>query len=156
MLTNQSSQLWVTSSNLLQDRLEHLRILLDDLSQLLELRVISEEIEVAKSSAGGASCACTSSSSSKQVSRSTYSGTTTGTTSLSSLGSLLEEVDGLITTFSAWIWGGNCGSCGGGSSSGSSGGLSLFLLEVLGDALVDTLTDVNNIRRFDLQSKGTQ
>jgi hypothetical protein len=34
--------------------------------------------------------------------------------------------------------------------------LSLFLLEVLGDALVDTLTDVNNIRRFDLQSKGTQ
>ena len=100
MLTNQSSQLWVTSSNLLQDGLEHLRILLDDLSQLLELRVISEEIEVAKSCAGGTACTCASSGSSKQVSSSTCSSTTTGTTSLSSLGGLLEEVDGLITTFS--------------------------------------------------------
>lgn len=46
MLSNESSQLWISSTDLLQDRLEHLGILLNNLSELLELWVVSQEIEI--------------------------------------------------------------------------------------------------------------
>jgi hypothetical protein len=42
-------ELWVAGTDLLEDWLEHLRLLLDDLSQLLELWVISQEVEIATS-----------------------------------------------------------------------------------------------------------
>jgi hypothetical protein len=46
MLADQLGELGVASANLLQDWLEHLWLLLDNLSQLLELRVISEKVEI--------------------------------------------------------------------------------------------------------------
>lgn len=42
------SQLGVASAELLQDRLQHLGLLLNNLSELLELSVVSEEVEVAQ------------------------------------------------------------------------------------------------------------
>jgi hypothetical protein len=47
ILPDQCSKLWVPSADLLQDRFEHLRLLLHNLTQLLELRIISEEIKIA-------------------------------------------------------------------------------------------------------------
>jgi hypothetical protein len=41
MLSDELGQLRISSTDLLQDRLEHLRVLLHDLSKLLELGVIS-------------------------------------------------------------------------------------------------------------------
>ena len=47
---DQLCQLWVTSSNTLQDWLEHLWLLLNDLSQLLKLWVVAKPIQVTKTS----------------------------------------------------------------------------------------------------------
>jgi hypothetical protein len=41
VLSYERSKLWISSADLLQNRLEHLRVLLYNLSELLELRVIS-------------------------------------------------------------------------------------------------------------------
>jgi hypothetical protein len=65
---NHLSQLGVTLTNLLQDRLEHLGLLLYDLSQLLELWVVAQKvkaigIERTSTSTGGASRARSSSTS---------------------------------------------------------------------------------------------
>lgn len=49
ILTDKLSELRVSGTELLKDRLKHLRLLLDDLSQLLELRVVTKEIEVSES-----------------------------------------------------------------------------------------------------------
>jgi hypothetical protein len=125
MLTDQSSQLWVTSSNLLKDWLKHLRILLNDLAELLKLRVVSEEVEIAQSSTGS-TCTCSCSSSS----------TTSTASSLCSLSSLLEKIYRLITTFSCWLLGGGNGGNGG------CGGRSLSFPNVLGDTLRAVLAHV--------------
>lgn len=45
---NQLGQLRVAGTELLQDGLEHLRLLLHHLAQLLELGVVAEEVEVAQ------------------------------------------------------------------------------------------------------------
>jgi hypothetical protein len=45
---NQLRQLRVASAELLQDRLQHLRLLLNNLAELLKLGVVSEEVEVAQ------------------------------------------------------------------------------------------------------------
>lgn len=50
VLGNQLSQLRVASAKLLQDGLEHLWLLLDHLAELLELRVVPEELQVAHAS----------------------------------------------------------------------------------------------------------
>lgn len=49
VLGYQLGQLRVASSKLLQDRLQHLRLLLDNLAKLLELGVVSQEIQVTES-----------------------------------------------------------------------------------------------------------
>jgi hypothetical protein len=48
--SDQLSERRVTGAKLLQDWLEHLRLLLNDLSKLLELRVVAKEVKIAKPS----------------------------------------------------------------------------------------------------------
>jgi hypothetical protein len=62
VLPNELSQLWVASADLLEDRLKHLGLLLDDLSELLELWVISQEVEVTQTTSSGSSPSTSSSS----------------------------------------------------------------------------------------------
>jgi hypothetical protein len=131
MLSDQLCQLWVASADLLKDWLEHLWLLLDDLAELLELGVITEEIKVAKSTSACSGCCC--SSGSEKISCSSTSGCTAA--SCTSLSCGLEKIDWLLTTFST------CGSRRSGgrrtpSLTTSSGcGLSLFLLQTFWDAL---------------------
>ncbi len=47
VLGDQLGKLRVASAQLLQDRLEHLGLLLDNLAELLELGVVPQEVEVA-------------------------------------------------------------------------------------------------------------
>lgn len=104
VLCDHLGELRVTSSELLQDRLQHLGLFLYELTHLLELGVVTEEIEVAETSS---------------LSTSSLS-TTTGTTSTSAvadLGSKIEKVD-LVVIVTAGSSGGS-GLGGGGSSSGS-------------------------------------
>lgn len=49
VLGYQLGELGVACTKLLQDRLQHLRLLLDDLAKLLELGVVSQEVQVAES-----------------------------------------------------------------------------------------------------------
>lgn len=85
------SQLWITSGNLLENRLKHCWLLLNHLAKLLELGVISEKVKISKttcSTSGDISTEQTSRSSSTCTS--TSSTTTAGSTSCSSCG--LEEI----------------------------------------------------------------
>ena len=68
VLGNHLGELRVASSNLLENGLEHLRLLLNDLAQLLELRVVAQEIKSVGTSGttsktGCGSCAGASASS---------------------------------------------------------------------------------------------
>jgi hypothetical protein len=82
VLSNNLSNLGVASGNLLQDGLEHLGLLLYQLTELLEVRVAAKEIQV---------CITTS--------RTTgTSGSSTTTTTLTSLGSSLEHVERFVAT----------------------------------------------------------
>jgi hypothetical protein len=47
VLTNHRGDLGVACGDLLQDGLEHVRLLLDELAELLEVGVVAQEIEVA-------------------------------------------------------------------------------------------------------------
>jgi hypothetical protein len=124
MLSDQLCQLWVTSADLLEDRLEHLGLLLHDLAELLELGVVAEEVEVAQSTTG--CCCCGSCSScSEEISCSSTSGCTAS--SSTGCGCGLEKIDGFFTTFTTFR-----SKCSGGWRCGLStsrrGSLSLFLL----------------------------
>ena len=55
MLLNQLRQLGVTGVDLLQDGLEHLRLLLHDRSQLLELRIVTQKGQAILTERGSAS-----------------------------------------------------------------------------------------------------
>lgn len=117
-MTNELCDLRVTGRDLLKNGLEHLRLLLNELAQLLEMRVIPEEIEVRK--------------------RFTASASTTGTgtsTFVTSLGSSFKQIDGLIfgASSSGASWGAFSGGCSGGLGGG--GSLLLLLLDVFGDTL---------------------
>ena len=48
VITDELSQLGVSGAKLLEDGLQHLGLLLDNLPQLLELSVVSEEVEIAE------------------------------------------------------------------------------------------------------------
>lgn len=117
VLTNQLSQLWITCSDLLQDGFEHLRLLLHQLSQLLEMRIVAEEIEIAQ-------CASISSTSTSSCS---------ATCSAACLGCCFEQIYWLITCG----FRGSCGSgCGGRwRRGGGCASLSVFLLGTLGYTL---------------------
>lgn len=117
-MTNELCDLRVTGRNLLKNGLEHLRLLLNELAQLLEMGVIPEEIEVRKCFTASAS--------------------TTGTrpsTFVTGLSGSFKQIDGLI--FAASGSRGSRGTFSGGCSGGlgGGGGLLLLLLDVFGDTL---------------------
>lgn len=130
---NQLRQLRVARTELLENGLEHLRLLLDDLTQLLELRVVSEELQVSEIAAASTD----GSGSSSRGRRSSSSGTATATATASATTSLLcceiEEIDAAVVASSSC----GCFSRLGCGSLGSSGGLALLLLLLhrFGDAL---------------------
>ena len=122
VLSDNLGDLGVASRNLLQDGLQHVGLLLHKLTELLEVRVVAEEVQVGKV---GTTCARSS----------TGTGTTTSTATLAGLGSSLKQVDRLLATR---------------ASSGSSWSrrsrrsgalltllllLLLFLLNIIGDTL---------------------
>lgn len=87
-------QLGVSGSDLLQDRLKHLRLQLYNLSQLLKLWVVTQEIQAIAAKRRTGSCSSTGASST----------TTTTSASLSSLCSGFKEIYRLVAS---------SGSCGG-------------------------------------------
>jgi hypothetical protein len=122
ILTDKLSELRISSTELLKDWLKHLRLLLDDLAQLLELGIVAKEIEVAKpglflfpgcgsGNSGSGSCVGTSS-------RATTCSTTT------MLRRQIEEVNVAVVIIPA------CSRSSGGLG-GRSRGLSLLLLLLL-------------------------
>jgi hypothetical protein len=120
VLTNQLSQLWVAGSDLLQDGFEHLRLLLHQLSQLLEMRVVAKEIEIAQ----GTSIPSTSS---------TCCSATCSTTSLCCC---FEKIYWLLASGFRRSCGGSDSRCNGCWRRGGSGAsLSLFLLVIFWDTL---------------------
>ena len=85
VVCNQLGQLWVASSDLLQNGFKHLWLLLYDLSQLLELWIVTQEIQtIAAQGCTGASRSCTG------ASRASCPSTTSPT--LSGLSSSLEQI----------------------------------------------------------------
>lgn len=164
VLRNKLGQLGVTSTELLQDRLEHLGLLLDNLAELLELGIVAEEVEVTKTlasarttcccrSGGGCCCTCAST---------TASATGTDSTTTSLLRGEVEQVDTVVVFVTLGNSSGNSGSCGfvgrGIASGGSSSGrclcrlsrLGWLLLQVVGntlDRLVHMLYSSNLISR---------
>jgi hypothetical protein len=82
--------LGVPGAELLENRLKHLRLLLDNLTKLLELSVISEEIQIAEVSTSTLPCSCRSGGGSS--SSSTSSASTTGPAGTTPLGSEVEKV----------------------------------------------------------------
>ena len=118
VLRDELRELRVARAELLQDGLEHLRLLLHHLAELLELRVIPEEVEVAETCGGpgtrGGGGGATRLS-------------TASTTAL--LGSKVEEVDVALLTASAR------GGCAAGGRRGCGSRSAPLLLDVLGDAL---------------------
>lgn len=128
VLGNQLSELGVAGTELLQDRLEHLGLLLDNLAKLLELCVVPEELQVAHASLPGGS------------SRSGSSGGSTATKRVSTAATatlLSGEVEQVHATLVLTTSGGR----GGRDRSATSGRLSsrsrgaLLLLDVVGDTL---------------------
>jgi hypothetical protein len=89
MLSDKLGELWVSSTDLLQDGLQHLRVLLHDLSELLELRIISQEVKVSQSTGWSASRP----SASKGIASSSSPTRSTTTSTGSSLGCRLKQVN---------------------------------------------------------------
>lgn len=129
VLSNELCNLRVASSDLLENGLEHLRLLLNKLAQLLEVAVVPQEVEIWESFTSAGTC--------------TRSCTSTGarTPTVSCLRSGLEQVDRFTfatgSSGSRWCrWCGFAGGRGRGSgSSGSSFSLALFLLDVVRNTL---------------------
>lgn len=125
---NELSQLRVAGTKLLEDGLEHLRLLLDNLAELLELGVMSQEVEVTQ--------VTTLTGSSRSSSRGGgLVATASSPTRTASLSSEIEQVD--VTTLITAMSGGLSGR--GLSSRGSMVLLLLLLLLLLPDVFGDSL-----------------
>lgn len=112
MLMDQLGKLRITSTDLLEDRLQHLRLGLYDLAKLLKLRIVSEKFEI-----GGATSCSSSCTTAYTRSGSTCTSTTPRTpssgASTASLCRCLEQIYWLVTCFAArfcWRCGGSWGS----------------------------------------------
>ena len=81
-------KLGISGAELLEDRLEHLRLLLYNMAQLLELLIIPEELKVSKSSLTTSGGGSGGSSSNGGITR-----TSTGTPAVALLSGKIEEVD---------------------------------------------------------------
>lgn len=139
VLGNQVGELGVASTQLLQNRLQHLRLLLDNLTKLLKLWVVSQEVQVAKSlPGGGGSRSSRGSSHSGSRAGSASAGSTSTTASL--LSSQVEQIHAVITTTRSR-------GCGRGRRSGRLSGLCglLFLLQILRDTLISRQPHVSTI-----------
>lgn len=128
VLSDQLGELRVAGTELLEDGLQHLGLLLDDLTELLKLGVISQEIQVAES--------LTTSSRSSRGGGGTNTGT--GTTSASSTSGatascLRGKVEQVYVTVVVDTSSGSSGRGSGRLRGGSCG--SLLLLQILGDTL---------------------
>lgn len=123
VLTDELCNLGVPSGDLLKDGFQHLWLLLDQLAELLKVRIIPQEVEVGQSFPS---------------SDSTGTSSTTSTLSSAGLGSGFKQIHWLITA-------GRRGSTlsGRGGRAGSRGGCSslllLLLLDVVGDSLYSKL-----------------
>jgi hypothetical protein len=119
ILTNELCNLRVTSGDLLKDGFQHLRLLLDQLAELLKMRVIPQEVEIGQSFPSSGS---------------TGTSSTTSALSSASLSSGFKQIHWLITT-------GRRGSTLTGRSGRGRGGggcgslLLLLLLDVVRDSL---------------------
>lgn len=126
VLCDQLSKVRIASPKLLQNGLQHLRLLLNDLAKLLKLSIIAKEVEVAKTLAA-------SSSGSHSGSSRSWSSTATSTAAGAStalLRSKVEEVDIAIIVTS-----GSRSGSGGGLSGGGPGLLCRCRTQILGDTL---------------------
>lgn len=123
VLADHLSELRVTSTELLQDRLQHLGLLLHKLTHLLELGIVAQEIEVSETSGLSTGTLRTTS-------------TTTSTSAVAKLSSKIEEVNLVIVVTTG---GSGRSGLGSGSRGSSRGGGRLtggsLLLEVGGDSL---------------------
>lgn len=122
---NQLGQLGVSGTKLLQDGLEHLRLLLNNLAELLKLGVVPEEIQVTKITAlacrGGCRCRCRSAAAA-----------TSGRTTAALLGRQIEQVDAsVVVTAMSRCRLRRCAA----SRGGRGATLLLFLLDIVGDTL---------------------
>jgi hypothetical protein len=120
ILADQRRQLRVARPDLLQNRLQHARLRLHNLAQLLELRVRAQEIQVAGPAAGGCLLhalggvqgAC-------GFGDLAAAGAVAGSGAAVGLGGGFEEVDGGVGVGGGGVGGrGGCGSCGGGGGGG--------------------------------------
>lgn len=102
--------------------------MLDNLAELLELGVVSEEVQIAEATLGGGSGS--SSGGGLGVAGGGATSTTAAATSTTRLGSEIEEVDVAVITTGRRTTG-RLGGC-----RGSGLSLCLLLLDVFGDALV--------------------
>jgi len=147
-LGDELRKLGVASTELLKNRLEHAGLLLDDLTKLLELGIVSQEIQVAKitvsltTSCGG---------SRGRYSTGAGTGTRASTGASLSLSGKIEQVDcvALITASLGGHSAGNRGRSGVGVRCGSSLALRLgsrLLTGGLRDSLFHQQSVTNDIR----------
>lgn len=138
IVSDHLGELRVAGAKLLKNRLEHLRLLLDDLAELLELSIVTQEVQVAKAtttlgSSGGSQAGSGAGASSGG------STSTTGTAATPLLSSKIEQVDVIVvaTITASGLGRGRSRS----RSLGSSLGLDLllalllFLLDAVGNSL---------------------
>lgn len=115
MLLDQLGQLRVSGAHLLKDGLQHLRLGLDDLAKLLELRVISKEVEICGASSSSSSCSSITPKATRTWSGSTSTSTSPCTSgsrpSATGLGRCLEKIYWLVACVTASICGRCVGSC---------------------------------------------
>ena len=128
VLSDKLGDLRVTGCDLLQDRLQHLRLLLNKLAELLEVRVISEKVKIRESLSCPSSCFCSCCSSSARARTSS----TSRSLLVSGLCGGIKEVYWFIT---ARCWCTAC--CGWGTLARYRGRLSLrgLLLDIVRDSL---------------------
>lgn len=129
ILSNQLGKMRVASPKLLQNWLQHMRLLLNDLTQLLKLSIVAKKVEVAKTLAASGSSSH-GSSSSRSGSPTTASATTGATTAL--LRGEVEQVDIAIVITSGGGGRSRGGLRGGG---GSRSLLRLCRTQIFGDTL---------------------
>lgn len=135
VVSDQLRELRVAGTELLENGLKHLGLLLNDLAKLLELRVVPQEVQVAKASAlssGGGGNASSSTSSGTCSSSGTSTRATAATSTATPLLSRkIKEVH--VAVITCIVATGRLGGSGGGR--GRRLALLLLALSVLGDAL---------------------
>lgn len=124
---DQLGKLGVASTELLQNRLEHLGLLLNDLTELLELSIVPKEVEVTESLSSGGTSSCSSASTGARA---------TSATALALLGREIEQIDSAFLVTAGTSAGCSAGACRGSLLCRGLVGWLFRLLEILGNTLV--------------------